>query len=173
MNGTKAPRFLFLLLLASCMSPSEEGLDAAAKGKAGSPAPGFTLRGTAGARVSLSDFKGKVVFLDFWATWCPPCRMSTPAVIALSKKLSGEKAEVIGVNLDEDTDVVVPHIKKEGVPYLTLYGSEGSVAQDYGVHAIPSFFVIDPKGGLVKKYSGFYPGMEREWEKEIRALLKR
>ena len=98
--------------------------------------------------------------------------MSTPAVVELGKKLEGENFAVIGISLDEDTENVKPFIEKENIKHTIVYGANSSVGQDYKVRAIPSFFILDKQGVVKKQYSGYYPGLEKEWELEINNLLK-
>lgn len=177
---------LLFLTLVSCNSkPSEElTTEAKAKGakektialvgaKAGFSAPNFNLESTNKKKFSLSDFKEKVVLLDFWATWCPPCRFSTPTLVRINKKFKDQGLAVIGISLDEEPDPVPLFLKKEKVEHLILYAGNSSVSQDYSVRAIPSFFLIDKNGVIKKRYDGFYPGLEKEWEKEISILLNK
>lgn len=137
----------------------------------GLPAPHFTLETTTGAKVRISDFKGKVVLLDFWATWCPPCRFSIPALIQLHKKYKNKNFAILGINMDEYRKPVLSFVRKQKIEYWVLYGGKEQVGLDYRIRAIPSFFLLDPSGKIVKIYSGFYPGLEKEWEEEIERLL--
>jgi peroxiredoxin len=161
---------VFLLLLLGCSGRSAPDATAA-RARLGSPAPAFTLPGVSGKKISLSDFKGKVVLLDFWATWCPPCRASTPALVRLGEKFKGKNFTVLGISLDEEQDAVPAFLKAEGVTHPVVYALGSTVDEDYGVRAIPSFLIIDKDGIVRKAYSGFYPGMEREWEQQINLLL--
>lgn len=165
---------LTLSLLLGCNSKptAESEPETSGKVEVGAPAPDFSLENSAGGKINLADYKGKVVLLDFWATWCPPCRMSTPAIVKLNQKFKGKDLAVIGVSLDEDaSNVVPPYIKKENVVHTIVYGNDSNVTQDYQVRAIPTFFLLDKKGVVYKQYAGFYPGLEKEWEKEIVKLL--
>ncbi|MCL2485123.1 MAG: TlpA family protein disulfide reductase [Endomicrobia bacterium] len=132
----------------------------------------FELKDMKGDIVRLSDFKGKVIFLDFWASWCPPCRHSMPAVKDLHKKyLSNPDVVILGINAGEKQATVEKFIKKEGIEYTVLLG-DNSVMQKYGVSGIPAFFIIDRNGNIAKRFVGYYGGVEKEWEKEIEFLLK-
>ena len=117
-------------------------------------APDFALTGTDGNTLKLSDFRGKVVIIDFWATWCPPCRKGIPDLIQLKKDF-GNKLVVIGVSVDTDTQKdVVPFIKKYGINYHVAY-ADNYITQAYGgVQAIPTSFVIDKNGNIVKSFVG-------------------
>jgi cytochrome c biogenesis protein CcmG/thiol:disulfide interchange protein DsbE len=130
--------------------------DAGAPGKAQTElAPSFKLTSTDNKTISLDDYKGKVVLLDFWATWCPPCRKGIPDLIELQKKYQG-RLVVIGISVDQpDTKPeVVPFVQKMGINYPVVY-SDGNVDMLYGgIEAIPTSFIIDKEGKVVKKTVG-------------------
>lgn len=130
--------------------------DAGAPGKVQTElAPSFTLTSIENKPVSLDDYKGKVVLLDFWATWCPPCRKGIPDLIALQKRYQG-RLVVIGISVDQpDTKPeVVPFARKMGINYPVVY-SDGNVDMLYGgIEAIPTSFIIDKEGKVVKKTVG-------------------
>lgn len=136
-----------------------------------SPAPGFTLKDTAGRTVSLADFKGKVVFIDFWATWCPPCRISLPAVERLYNDYRGKPVQVLGLSLDDDPASVMRFLKKKEIPYPVLFAAESGTASEYGVSGIPHFALVDSQGRLVNDWSGYAPGFPQEWRAAIDRLL--
>lgn len=117
-------------------------------------APDFALTGTDGNTIKLSDFRGKVVILDFWATWCPPCRKGIPDLIQLKKDFK-DKLVIIGISVDTDTQKdVVPFIKKMGINYHVAYAGD-NITQAYGgVQAIPTSFVINKNGDIVKSFVG-------------------
>jgi len=168
-------RFLpFFLLFLACPTRAhleEAQAEAEIGAEAGLRAPEFVLKSTAGKRTRLSDLRGKVVLVDFWATWCPPCRMSIPALVKLNGRFSKKDFEIVGVSLDRDPAAVPPFIKDRRVPYRVLYANE-SVAEKYLVEAIPTFFLLDREGIVRKKWAGFTPGLPDEWEKEIERLLR-
>lgn len=132
-------------------------------------APNFTLIDTKGKKISLSSYKGKVVILDFWATWCPPCRRGIPDLIDIQKKFKN-KVAVIGVSLDTDTKSnVVPFMKNFGINYPIVYANQ-KVVEDYGnIQAIPTTFVIDKKGNIVDQYVGLTP--KENFIEDIQRLL--
>jgi cytochrome c biogenesis protein CcmG/thiol:disulfide interchange protein DsbE len=142
------------------------------RARLGSVSPDFTLESVSGAKIKLSDFRGKVVLLDFWATWCPPCRMSTPALIELNEAYKGKDLVIIGISLDEDKSQVKPFLKREGVKHTVVYGADSSIDQAYRIESIPSFFILDKNGVIRKQFSGYFPGIDREWAEEINLLLK-
>jgi len=134
-------------------------------------AAGFSLLDTRGNTVALSDFKGKVVFVDFWATWCPPCRISMPEVEKLYSDFQGKNVQVLGLNLDEDGDAARRFVEKKKIPYPVLLAGSTDVSSAYGVSGIPHFALIDQEGRLVNVWSGYAPGMNGEWRDAINSLL--
>lgn len=124
------------------------------EGSKTSKAPDFKLKLTNGKDIKLSDYKGKIVIIDFWATWCPPCRKGIPDLIDIQKRYD-KKLVVIGISLDTETkDDVVPFINKYGINYPVAYGNM-EVVQAYGnIQAIPTSFIIDQKGNIVDTHVG-------------------
>ncbi len=132
-------------------------------------APNFTLVDTKGKKVRLSDYKGKVVIIDFWATWCPPCRRGIPDLIDIQKEFKN-KVSVVGISVDTDTKGDVPSfIKNIGINYTVLFASP-EVVQAYGnIEAIPTSFIIDKKGNIVNQHVGLTP--KETYISEIKKLL--
>jgi thiol-disulfide isomerase/thioredoxin len=135
-------------------------------------APDFTLTNIAGEDVSLSDYRGKVVIVDFWATWCPPCRRGIPDLILIQNEYKN-KVVVIGISLDQaNTKAGVPEFaKRMGINYPIVYFNDKVINDFGGVAAIPTTFIIDQKGNIVKKMVGLYP--KSEYEKELKNLIKK
>ena len=128
-------------------------------------APDFTLQSIDGKMISLSDFKGKMVFLDFWATWCPPCRASIPAVKELHAKFAGrEDIVIIGINVGESKETVINFVKQNNINYMTLLADK-SVTSKYSISGIPRFIIIGKDGNILKNFTGYSQGMEAEWIK--------
>lgn len=117
---------------------------------AGKAAVDFSLKDTQGARVNLNDFRGKVVLLDFWASWCGPCREELPRVIKLSQEWKDKELVVFGVN-DEDAGTIRGYLKKYGYDLPTLVDSNQAVHRMYGVHAIPTLVIVG-RDGTVAAY---------------------
>ena len=132
-------------------------------------APNFDLTSTDGKKIKLSDYRGKVVIVDFWATWCPPCRKGIPDLIELQKEFKNNLV-VIGISLDQDTKSdVIPFIKKYGINYPIVYGTN-QVIMDYGsINAIPTSFVINKEGKIVDKHIGLVP--KSEYVNKIKEIL--
>ena len=134
------------------------------------PAPDWSLQDLTGKTIKLSDFKGKVVILDFWATWCPPCRAEIPHFVDLQKQYKDQGLVIIGMSLDEGGNAVVaPFAKKQNINYPVVIGNQ-DIAQQYGgVQGIPTTFVIDPSGNIVSRHEGFTdPSV---FEGEIKKIL--
>lgn len=137
------------------------------------PQTDFSLKDLDGKTVSLSDFKGKIVFIDFWASWCPPCVQSIPAVEGLYKQYADNPNVVfLGINVNEDKQKVIDFVKEKGITYKVLSGDR-EVMSKYKIKSIPSFFVIDKDGNIANKHIGFMPGIDVQWDKDIKFLLEK
>ncbi|HMH22675.1 MAG TPA: TlpA disulfide reductase family protein [Puia sp.] len=131
-----------------------ETLGYAKKTAPGSVAPNFTQNDTAGKPVSLSSFKGKYVLVDFWASWCGPCRRENPAVLKAYKKYHPKGFTVLGVSLDDDKDKWLEAIKEDKLGWAQvsdLKGWKNSAARLYGINGIPMNFLLDKDGKIVAK----------------------
>ena len=119
----------------------------------------------------LENNKGKVVILDLWATWCPPCRKEIPGFINLYNKYQGKSVEILGIAFDENgSEVVPPFIKKMGINY-PVYLDGGDIAQSYDLQAYPTTVIYGKDGTVANKHIGFVS--EKEFDDEIGILLKR
>lgn len=123
------------------------------------PAPGFTLRTLAGAAVSLDSLRGHVVLLDFWATWCAPCRRSMPELQALHDRHAAQGLTVLGVSIDENADAKVRRfVRTQRFTYpIAIDGGTTPAWQAYHVKAIPAVFLIDRVGRVVAQWTGGAP----------------
>ncbi len=129
----------------------------------------FSLRDLNGKKVTLSEFRGKPVLIDFWATWCPPCRESIPGIEKLYKAYSGKGLVVLGVSLDQgDWDSVKAFGSAQGITYPLLKGDE-DVAVKYQVRTIPMLVIVSKDGKILKRFFGVND--DDELEKEIKAVL--
>lgn len=120
----------------------------------GAPAPEITLKDLQGHDVRLSDFRGKVVLLNFWATWCKPCKEEMPAMQASYDNLRDKGFVVLAVNELEDTDKVVEHIRSHGHTFPVVMDHNNQVANKYGVVGLPASFLIDRQGIVRERVSG-------------------
>ena len=153
--------------LAATLSPGYSEANAA--GKEGT-APDWSLKDLNGKEISFSQLKGKVVIVDFWATWCPPCRAEIPGFVELYKKYEKDGLVIVGMSLDEKgASVVKPFVKKQKMNYPVVLADDKIADAFGGVKSIPSTFIINRKGQIVQQHVGFAD--KKEFEKEIKALL--
>jgi peroxiredoxin len=139
-------------------------------GSPGEVAPDFALTNLAGQTVRLSDFKGKIVLLDFWATWCAPCQEEIPNFVQLQKQYAGRGFTVLGIALDDDGAAVVkPLAQKLGVNYPLVIGDTQVAARYGGIQAVPTAFLIGRDGRILKTFTR--PRSKSEWEQTIRMAL--
>jgi thiol-disulfide isomerase/thioredoxin len=131
--------------------------------------PPFLVNDLDGGIISTANMRGKVVLVNFWATWCPPCREEIPELIELSKQYK-DKLQIIGVSMDDAPPSEVRQFAKQiGITYPVVMGSGAIEAEYGGVPALPTSFVISPEGRVVQKHAGLYPiGV---YDTEIRSLL--
>ena len=150
--------------------PTEPPGDEAPPSPGDKPAPSFTLEDLDGKQVSLSDFKGNVVILDFWATWCPPCVMEIPHFIELYEQYKDQGFAMVGISLDrEGVGVVNSFVQKYRVNYPILM-TDGQVDKAYGgITSIPTTFVIDRAGKIRREYVGYRD--KAVFEADIKTLL--
>ncbi len=141
---------------------SEQGESQSAASKLeGQAAPDFTLADLQGKEQKLSAMKGNVVVLDFWATWCPPCRESMPHLNAIYNDLKDKGVNVFAVNLQEDKDKVEAYLKAQKLGMPVLLDSKGTVGQLYKAEAIPQTVVVGKDGRVAKVMIGYRPGAEK------------
>lgn len=134
-------------------------------------APDFTLRDADGKVVHLSDYKGKVVLLDFWATWCSPCKVEIPWFMEMQRNNKDRGFEVLGVAMDDEGwEVVKPFIAKMGVNYRVLAGNDQTAQMYGGVDALPTTFLIDRAGRIAAVHVGL--ASKKDFEDGIDELLK-
>ena len=136
-------------------------------------APDFTLEDMDGKSYALHDFRGKVVLVNFWATWCPPCRKEMPALEALYKKLGDESFTVLAVNQWEDPDHVFAYTGELNVfpTFPILFDPESNISEAYGVKGLPTSFLIDKQGRLAYRAVGGRAFDHPQVEQLVRTLL--
>src|ERR1700676_5501976 len=145
-------------------------LDSQTPPQLGQPAPDFTLTDSAGSSVTLSAYKGKVVLLDFWATWCGGCKVEIPWYMEFQKKYKASGLSVIGVSMDEDGwKSVKPFLEKQQVNYPVVIGNP-DLAKRYMVDAMPMTLLIDREGKIAASHVGMVD--KGAFEGEIRVLLQ-
>ena len=138
----------------------------------GQMAPEFALTDVAGNPVTLKDHLGKdVVVLDFWASWCPPCREGLPKLDALADHFAGQAVAIYGVNIGETAAQAKDFRDGQGLDLPVLLDESGLVAEDYGVTGIPQTVIIDKSGRVHEVHVGISPGFETSIQTEIETLL--
>lgn len=133
-------------------------------------APDFALKDIDGNKVRLSDYKGKVVLLEFWATWCPPCKLAIPDLNDLHEKYTGEDFALLSISVDDSLDTLKSFVEEYEVKFPVLVNDE-HVERLYGVINIPATFIIDREGKIESKHLGYVPGTAEMLSKEIEELL--
>ncbi len=133
-------------------------------------APDFLLKTSSGKSIALSKLKGKIVVVNFWATWCGPCRAEIPGFIEVYQKYRSKGLEIVGISLDQGGwNDVEPFVKKFNISYPVVLGNE-HVAEQYGnIDAIPTTFIIDKNGKIVNRHIGYLK--KEDFEKEIKSYL--
>jgi peroxiredoxin len=129
----------------------------------------FALTSIDGEAVRLGDYQGKVVLVNFWATWCGPCVVETPALVRMYNKYKSQGFAVIGVALQSEEDGVKQFVKQYRVPYAIARDANSEVGLRYQVFALPSCFLFSPEGKVKRAFTGFVA--EETLERELQALL--
>lgn len=135
-------------------------------------APPFALPSRNGDVVALDKLKGQVVMLNFWASWCGPCRQEMPLLDQMHKRYSSLGFTLLGVNVEENTNDAEKWLSQTPVTFPVLFDKENKVSKLYDVNAMPSTVFIDRKGNVRYLHKGYKPGDEAEYLNQIRALLK-
>ncbi len=144
----------------------------AAGGDAGGPAPPFTLTALSGEQSGLAQYKGQVVMVNFWATWCGPCQQEMPLLDQMYKKYKPAGFTLIGVNVDKDAPAVKDLLARKPVSFPVLLDPANSVSKAYHVDDMPSSVIIDRKGQIRYVHRGYKPGDENEYQDRIRQLIR-
>lgn len=141
-------------------------------GASNGPAPAFSLPARGGGTIALNDLKGQVVMINFWASWCGPCRQEMPLLDQMHKKYESLGFKLLGVNVEADTKDAELMLARIPVTFPILFDKENKVSQLYSVNAMPSTVFIDRKGNVRYLHRGYKAGDESEYLNQIRALLK-
>ncbi len=142
--------------------------------KEGAVAPDFTLLNRSSQKISLSDLRGKVVLVNFWATWCGPCVSEMESLEKLHQHFQGQAFEVVAISLDEEGWKAIDlFLKKIPVTFIILLDSDFSIANQYGTYRLPESYLIDQNGKIVEKILGAQDWMEQRIVKKIEKILGR
>jgi peroxiredoxin len=137
------------------------------------PAPGFTLQSNDGEQVSLASLKGKVVMVNFWATWCVPCRQEMPHLQALYERYNSLGFELLAVNVEKDNaEGARKWLEETPVTFPVLFDTKNEVTKLYKVQTMPSTVLVGRDGTMRFIHHGYKPGYENEYQTQVRALLR-
>lgn len=145
---------------------------ALASGELSGPAPDFTLKSRDGKNIRLSDLRGQVVMLNFWASWCGPCRQEMPILDDLYKRYGKAGFTLLGVNVEQDSSLGEKYLKDTPVNFPILWDPTSKVSQLYNVDAMPSTVMIDRDGNMRYLHRGYKPGYEKDYKKQIKELIR-
>jgi peroxiredoxin len=161
-----------LLLLAAAIAAAFVIKSPAGVGvKIGQQAPDFALMNLEGRAVNLSDYRGQVTLLDFWATWCSPCRAELPYLQTLQSQYRAQGFAVVAVSLDRDASMVAPLLRANRLTLSSLLDPRNEVGRRYRVSSIPRTFILDRRGIVRHDHTGWGKSRVEELESEIRTLL--
>lgn len=153
---------VMLVLLATTLSA----------GTAQAPAPDFTLKSISGENIRLSELRGEVVLINFWASWCGPCRQEMPILSELHDKYKAMGFTVLAVNVEENTSDARKLLKDMPVSFPVLFDSDSTVSKQYDVVAMPSTVLVDRNGNMRHLHKGYKPGLEDTYVEQVRALIR-
>lgn len=154
---------LFLLLMLTVAACSEAETDAVEGVMEGSRAHDFTLESLDGETVSLSDLKGSVVLVNFWATWCPPCQAEIPDFEEAYRERATDGFVVLGVNVEEPASQVLPFVADMGITYPVVLDRDGRVSREYRALGLPTSLLVDQDGVIRFRQEGIVSASELAW----------
>jgi peroxiredoxin len=138
----------------------------------GQSAPDFALKSSTGENLRLSEFRGDVVMVNFWATWCGPCRQEMPLLDELYSRYGRVGFSLLGVNIDDNSSKAMDMVSELGVTFPVLFDSRKEVSKLYQVEAMPVTVIIDREGTVRFVHHGYKPGYEEKYLDQIRTLLR-
>ena len=135
-------------------------------------APDFTLKSVGGENLKLSEYRGEVVLINFWASWCGPCRQEMPVLSELHDKYKALGFTVLGVNVEEDSSKARKLLQEMSVSFPVLLDNESVVSKQYDVVAMPSTVLVDRNGNMRYLHKGYKPGLEDVYLQQVRELIR-
>jgi len=136
------------------------------------PAPDFTLKSNSGTNLKLSELRGEVVLINFWASWCGPCRQEMPVLSELQNKYKDLGFTVLGVNVEEDSAPARKLLRELPVSFPVLFDTSNTVSRAYNVVAMPSTVLVDRDGNVRYRHNGYQAGAETEYLEKVRSLVR-
>ena len=144
----------------------------ASSGLEGQAAPDFALKSSSGENLRLSEYRGDVVMINFWATWCGPCRQEMPLLDELYTRYERVGFNLLGVNIDDDSRRAMQMIEELGVSFPVLFDARKEVSKLYEVEAMPVTVLVDREGNVRYVHLGYKPGYEEKYLDQVRSLLR-
>ena len=144
----------------------------ASSGMEGQVAPDFALKSTTGENLRLSEYRGDVVMINFWATWCGPCRQEMPLLDELYRRYHRVGFHLLGVNIDDDTARALRMVEELDLHFPVVFDTRKEVSRLYNVEAMPATILVDREGNIRHVHHGYKPGYEDKYLDQIRALLR-
>ena len=160
------------LLILSCVAALHMELGSSSVALKGRPAPDFVLKSISGDNLRLSEYKGQVVMINFWATWCGPCRQEMPDLDALYKRYERFGFVLLGVNIDENDDKAQRMARELQISFPVLFDRDKEVSRLYQVDAMPTTVLIDQDGTVRHVHRGFRTGYTETYQEQLRKLLR-
>lgn len=148
------------------------GSSLASSGLTGQTAPDFVLKSATGENLRLSEYRGDVVMINFWATWCGPCRQEMPLLDELYGRYQRVGFNLLGVNIDDDSRRAMAMVNELGISFPVLFDEDKKVSKLYEVEAMPLTILLDREGTVRHVHHGYQPGYEQKYLNEIRSLLR-
>ncbi len=148
------------------------GSSLASSGLTGQTAPDFVLKSATGENLRLSEYRGDVVMINFWATWCGPCRQEMPLLDELYGRYQRVGFNLLGVNIDDDSRRAMAMVNELGISFPVLFDEDKKVSKLYEVEAMPLTLLLDREGTVRHVHHGYQPGYEQKYLNEIRSLLR-
>ncbi len=165
MKGLKSPLLGAILLIFTASGLASSSLE-------GQVAPDFVLKSATGENLRLSEFRGDVVMINFWATWCGPCRQEMPLLDDLYGRYQRVGFSLLGVNIDDDSRRAMKMVQELGISFPVLFDENKEVSKLYAVEAMPVTILVDREGRVRHVHHGYKPGYEEKYLTEIRSLLR-
>jgi peroxiredoxin len=144
----------------------------ASSGMEGQKAPDFALKSSTGENLRLSEYRGDVVMINFWATWCGPCRQEMPLLDELYNRYQRVGFNLLGVNIDDDSRRAMQMAEELGIDFPVLFDATKEVSRLYQVDAMPVTVIVDREGNIRHVHQGYKPGYEQKYLDQVRALLR-
>ena len=144
----------------------------AVAGNTDKPATPFSLPDSSGTMISLDDYKGQVVLINFWASWCGPCRKEMPLLEALHQRYEPLGFTMLGINVEEDSSLADGFLRDTPVTFPILYDRENTVSKSYDVISMPTTIIVDREGNVRFIHHGYKDGYENDYQDQVRTLIR-